>query len=92
MLLNTLIRQCTGCVEELNASTKVKETTCGGFLCSQKDCLKSLKISPSLALYSFMHILSMTVDCPENIIVPALKQDPNWAHHLDRQQVRCIFN
>ncbi|XP_014469110.1 PREDICTED: uncharacterized protein LOC106741512 [Dinoponera quadriceps] len=92
MLLTTLMRQNVGltCVDVDNEATdKPKEDrmSCGGFLCSGSACDKSLKITSTLALYSLFHILVMTVNEPERVIIPVLKQDPNWSNYLDRQQV-----
>ncbi|XP_050458079.1 uncharacterized protein LOC126854933 [Cataglyphis hispanica] len=91
MLLKTLIRQNVGftSVDEcdtLDKSKKDKES-CGGFLCNGSACDKSLKITSALALYSLSHVLVITVNEPESVIIPALKQDPNWSNYLDRQQV-----
>ncbi|XP_072761296.1 uncharacterized protein [Anoplolepis gracilipes] len=91
MLLKTLVRQNVGftSVDECDALDKSKkgEKSCGGFLCSGSACDKSLKITSALALYSLSHVLVVTVNEPERVIIPALKQDPNWSNYLDRQQV-----
>jgi len=94
MLLKTLVRQNTGftCIDDSDAIDKSKkdEKSCGGFLCSGSACDKSLKLTSALALYSLFHISVVTVNEPEQVIIPALKQDPNWSNYLDRQQV-CAF-
>lgn len=91
MLLVTLVRQNVGftCVDENDVADKARmdQMSCGGFLCSGSACDKSLKITSALALYSLFHILVITVNEPEHVIIPALKQDPNWSNYLDRQQV-----
>ncbi|KAI4500810.1 hypothetical protein M0802_004021 [Mischocyttarus mexicanus] len=69
-----------------NKSLKDK-TNCGGFLCSELSCKKLSRISGNLGLFSLTYILAVSVNKPENVIIPALKQDPNWANYLDRQQV-----
>jgi len=95
MLLKTLIRQNAGftCVEDngaIGSEMRSAVKTCGGFLCNGSACDKSLKITPALALYSLSYVLAVTVNEPENVIIPALKQDPKWSNYLDRQQV-CSF-
>lgn len=91
MLLKTLVRQNAGLtsVDDSDAIDKSKEDgkSCSGFLCNGSACNKSLKLTPALALYSLFHILVITVNEPERVIIPALKQDPNWSNYLDRQQV-----
>ncbi|XP_032680366.1 uncharacterized protein LOC116848405 isoform X2 [Odontomachus brunneus] len=89
MLLKTLVRQTTGftCVDDTADKSKKEQMSCSGFLCNGSACDKSLKITPTLALYSLFHILVVTVNELEHIIIPALKQDPNWSNYLDRQQV-----
>ncbi|XP_011881191.1 PREDICTED: uncharacterized protein LOC105569377 [Vollenhovia emeryi] len=91
MLLKTLIRQNVGvtCVDDTDAADRSKsdERSCSGFLCSGSACDKTLKITSALALYSFFHVLVVTVNEPEHVIISALKQDPNWSNYLDRQQV-----
>ncbi|EFN85448.1 uncharacterized protein LOC105182315 [Harpegnathos saltator] len=91
MLLRSLVRQNVGvtCVDDNDASDKSKkdQLSCGGFLCSGSSCDKSLKITSALTLYSLFHVLVVTVNEPEHIIIPALKQDLNWSNYLDRQQV-----
>ncbi|XP_018341255.1 PREDICTED: uncharacterized protein LOC108747869 isoform X1 [Trachymyrmex septentrionalis] len=91
MLLKTLVRQNVGvtCVDDSDAAEKSKtgERSCSGFLCSNSACDKTLKITSALVLYSLFHILVVTVNEPEHVIIPALKQDPNWSNYLDRQQV-----
>lgn len=95
MLLKTLVRQNMGFtfVDEYDAVDKSKknEKSCGGFLCSGSACDKSLKITSALALYSLSHVLVVTVNEPERVIIPALKQDSNWSNYLDRQQVECFY-
>lgn len=95
MLLKTLVRQNVSftSVDECDALDKSQkgEKSCGGFLCSGSACDKSLKISSALALYSLFHVLVVTVNEPEHVIIPALKQDPNWSNYLDRQQVLCFY-
>lgn len=92
MLLKTLIRQNVGvtCVDDNDVTDKSKRS-CSGFLCSGSACDKTLKITSVLALYSLFHILVVTVNEPEHVIIPALKQDPNWSNYLDRQQVVCFY-
>ncbi|XP_067206507.1 uncharacterized protein [Linepithema humile] len=91
MLLKTLVRQNVGftCVDDSDAIDKSKkdDKSCGGFLCNGSACNKSLKLTSALALYSLFHILVITVNEPEQVIIPALKQDANWSNYLDRQQV-----
>ncbi|XP_015188983.1 PREDICTED: uncharacterized protein LOC107073068 isoform X3 [Polistes dominula] len=103
LLLNTLVRKCIGFTseEENFTMTKVKstnnkdgnnknekiKTNCDGFLCSESSCKKLAKISTNLGLFSLTYILAVSVNEPEDVIIPALKQDPNWANYLDRQQV-----
>ncbi|XP_018401787.1 PREDICTED: uncharacterized protein LOC108778955 [Cyphomyrmex costatus] len=91
MLLKTLVSQNMGvtCVDDSDAVGKSKknEKSCSGFLCSSSACDKTLKITSSLTLYSLFHVLVVTVNKPEHVIVPALKQDPNWSNYLDRLQV-----
>ncbi|XP_071558018.1 uncharacterized protein [Temnothorax nylanderi] len=91
MLLKTLIRQNVGvmCMDDNDAANRSKsdERSCSGFLCSESACDKTLKITSTLALYSLFHVLVVTVNEPEHVIIPALKQDPNWSNYLDRQQV-----
>jgi len=94
MLLKTLVRQNMGvtCVDDSDAADKSKkdERSCSGFLCSELACDKTLKITSTVVLYSLFHILVVTVNEPEHVIIPALKQDPNWSNYLDRQQVVCF--
>lgn len=94
MLLKTLVRQNVGftSVDECDILDKSKkgEESCDGFLCNGSACDKSLKITSALALYSLSHVLVITVNEPESVIIPALKQDPNWSNYLDRQQV-CML-
>lgn len=100
MLLKTLVRQNVGftCVDDNDAADKSRkhQMSCSGFLCSGLTCDKALKITSTLALYSLFHILVVTVNEPEYVIIPALKQDPNWSNYLDRQQVarfyKMLFN
>ncbi|XP_071630435.1 uncharacterized protein [Temnothorax longispinosus] len=91
MLLKTLIRQNVGvmCMDDNDAANRSKsdERSCSGFLCSESACDKTLKITSTPALYSLFHVLVVTVNEPEHVIIPALKQDPNWSNYLDRQQV-----
>ncbi|XP_011340540.1 uncharacterized protein LOC105281186 isoform X2 [Ooceraea biroi] len=91
MLLKTLIRQNVGftCIDDSDAvgESRNVEKSCSGFLCNGSACDKSLKITSALALYSLFHVLVVTVNEPENIIIPALKQDTNWSNYLDKQQV-----
>lgn len=91
MLLKTLVRQNVGvtCVDDSDAADKSKrdERSCSGFLCSGSACDKPLKITSDLTLYSLFHALVVTVNEPEHVIIPALKQDPDWSNYLDRQQV-----
>ncbi|KAH0946009.1 hypothetical protein HN011_005249 [Eciton burchellii] len=91
MLLKTLIRQNTGftCMDDNGAISEMKSAgkSCGGFLCNGSACDKSPRITPALALYSLSYVLMVTVNEPEYVIIPALKQDPNWSNYLDRQQV-----
>ncbi|XP_077267572.1 uncharacterized protein LOC143900281 isoform X2 [Temnothorax americanus] len=91
MLLKTLIRQNVGvmCMDDNDAANRSKsdERSCDGFLCCESACDKTLKITSTLALYSLFHVLVVTVNEPEHVIIPALKQDPNWSNYLDRQQV-----
>ncbi|XP_043499356.1 uncharacterized protein LOC122522360 isoform X2 [Polistes fuscatus] len=103
LLLNTLVRKCIGFTSEEENLTITKEkltnnkegnnknekikTNCGGFLCSESSCKKLSKISANLGLFSLTYILAVSVNKPEDVIIPALKQDPNWANYLDRQQV-----
>lgn len=91
MLLKTLVRQNIGftCVDDNNVTdnSKRNEKSCNGFLCNGSTCDKSLKITSALTLYSLFYILVVTVNKPEHVIIPALKQDPNWSNYLDRQQV-----
>lgn len=95
MLLKTLIRQNVGvtCVDDSDVIDKSRrdERSCSGFLCSGSACDKTLKITSALALYSLFHMLVVTVNEPEHVIIPALKQDPNWSNYLDRQQVKCFY-
>lgn len=95
MLLKTLVRQNVGvtCVDDSDAAEKSKtnERSCSGFLCSSSACDKTLKITSALALYSLFHVLVITVNKPEHVIIPALKQDSNWSNYLDRQQVVCFY-
>jgi len=95
MLLKTLIRQNTGftCMDDNGAISEMKSAgkSCGGFLCNGSACDKSPRITPALALYSLSYVLMVTVNEPEYVIIPALKQDPNWSNYLDRQQVVCSF-
>lgn len=95
MLLKTLVRQNVGitCVDDSDTADKSKrdEKSCSGFLCSGSACDKTLKITSALALYSLFHVLVVTVNEPEHVIIPALKQDPNWSNYLDRQQVVCFY-
>ncbi|XP_039311837.1 uncharacterized protein LOC105194760 isoform X2 [Solenopsis invicta] len=90
MLLKTLVRQNVGvtCVDDdvVNKSKK-GEKSCSGFLCNGSACDKELKITSTLVLYSLFHVLVVTVNEPEHVIILALKQDPNWSSYLDRQQV-----
>lgn len=94
MLLKTLIRQNVGvtCMDDSDTVDKSKrnEKSCNGFLCSESACDKTLKITAALALYSLFHVLVVTVNEPVHVIIPALKQDPNWSNYLDRQQVGCF--
>lgn len=97
LLLKTLIRQNLGftCMDASDAiaESRIVEKSCNGFLCNGSACDKSLKITSDLALYSLFHVLVVTVNEPENVIIPALKQDPNWSNYLDRQQVcLCFFD
>lgn len=91
MLLKTLIRQNVGftCMDDSDIVDKSKKDKkgCNGFLCSGSACDKSLKITSSLALYSLFHVLVVTINEPEHVIIPALEQDTNWSNYLDRQQV-----
>ncbi|XP_070150031.1 uncharacterized protein [Polyergus mexicanus] len=91
MLLKTLVRQNVGftSVDKCDILDKSKkgEESCGGFLCNGSACDKSLKITSALALYSLSHVLVITVNESERVIIPALKQDPNWSNYLDKQQV-----
>lgn len=95
MLLKTLVRQNVGftSMDECDALDKLMkdEKSCGGFLCSGSACDKSLKITSALALYSLFHVLVVTVNEPKRVIIPALKQDPNWSNYLDRQQVEYFY-
>lgn len=96
MLLNTLVCQTVGftCVDKndtIYKSKKDADAGCNGFLCSGSTCDKSLKVTPTTALYSLFHVLVISVNEPEHIIVPALKQDLNWSNYLDRQQVTCVL-
>ncbi|KAG7213003.1 hypothetical protein KM043_002340 [Ampulex compressa] len=90
ILLKNLVRQCIGLTikncEEIEGRSS-EEKGCGGFLCSDSTCDRSLKISPPLALYSLTHVLAVTANDPESVIISALKQDPDWPNYLDRQQV-----
>lgn len=94
MLLKTLVRQNVGvtCVDDdvVNKSKK-GEKSCSGFLCNGSACDKELKITSTLVLYSLFHVLVVTVNEPEHVIILALKQDPNWSSYLDRQQVVCFY-
>ncbi|KAK2583104.1 hypothetical protein KPH14_009131 [Odynerus spinipes] len=99
ILLKTLVRRCVGFTSDQKSMTTTTvtkkhgkketsgETNCGGFLCSESACQKLSTISGSLGLYSLSYILAISVNDPEHIIIPALKEDPNWANYLDRQQV-----
>ncbi|XP_011634048.1 uncharacterized protein LOC105425139 isoform X1 [Pogonomyrmex barbatus] len=91
MLLQTLVRQNVGvvCIDNSDVADRSKkdEKSCSGFLCSGSACDKTLKITSALALYSLFHVLVVTVNEPEHVIIPALKQDPNWSNYLNRQQV-----
>ncbi|XP_046837057.1 uncharacterized protein LOC124432294 isoform X1 [Vespa crabro] len=103
MLLNMLVRKCVGFTSDQNSlimkkneSTNKKgnnknelynEKNCGGFLCQESGCKKLSTISPNLGLFSLTYILAIIVNDPEDVIMPALKKDPNWANYLDRQQV-----
>ncbi|XP_043683631.1 uncharacterized protein LOC122636472 isoform X1 [Vespula pensylvanica] len=103
MLLNVLVRKCVGFTSDQNLiitrrnETMIKDgnnknelynqKNCGGFLCSESSCKKLSTISPNLGLFSLTYILAIIVNDPEDVIIPALKQDPNWANYLDRQQV-----
>lgn len=91
MLLKALMRQNVGftCIDDSDAIDKSQkdDKSCGGFLCNGSACNKSLKLTSTSALYSLFHILVVTVNEPEQVIIPALKQDPNWSNYLDRQQV-----
>lgn len=94
MLLKTLIRQNVGVAcddSDVTDKSKGDGRSCSGFLCSGSACDKTLKITSALALYSLFHILVVTVNEPEHVIIPALKQDPNWSTYLDRQQVVCFY-
>ncbi|OAD53553.1 hypothetical protein WN48_09770 [Eufriesea mexicana] len=91
ILLNTLIHKCDKftCENDFENFEKFKlnEKNCGGFLCSSITCNPSMKITPELSLYSLMYILTYVAHDPGNVIVPALKQDPEWCNYLNRQQV-----
>lgn len=95
MVLKTLVRQNVGftCLDDGDATDKSRneKQSCGGFLCSGLACDKSLKITSALALYSLFHILVVTVNKPERVIISALKQDPYWSNYLNRQQVGVCF-
>lgn len=70
-----------------NKNESYDRKNCGGFLCDESSCKKLSTITPNSGLFSLMNVLGIIVDDPENVIMPALKRDPNWADYLDRQQV-----
>ncbi|XP_076629595.1 uncharacterized protein LOC143345892 isoform X1 [Colletes latitarsis] len=91
ILLNTLIRDCNNFTSEDYfddlEQLRINGKNCGGFLCNSTTCYGTLKVTSALSLYSLVHILTCIAQEPGRVIVPALKQNPNWSNYLDRQQV-----
>ncbi|XP_076239255.1 uncharacterized protein LOC143182247 isoform X2 [Calliopsis andreniformis] len=91
MLLNTLVHECDDFTSEDYFDNleklRVDGKSCGGFLCDNATCDRSLKITSSTCLYSIVYILTCIAQEPGHVIVPALKQYHEWSRYLDRQQV-----
>lgn len=91
ILLNTLIHECADFTseDEFNNLEKLRVggKCCGGFLCNDATCDRSLQITSVTSLYSLMYILTCIAEEPGHVIVPALMQHHEWSRYLDRQQV-----
>lgn len=96
MLLSHLVETCSDIRQEMpnfskyNAGDDYKINECTGFLCAGCDN-GELDSSPSLCLFSLMYISVITEIDPADIIVPALKCDPQWSDCLGKHQVSIRY-
>ncbi|KAJ8673920.1 hypothetical protein QAD02_005182 [Eretmocerus hayati] len=101
ILLRLLMRQCIGqnmpskprprkvsSVYKNSIEDKDEGNTCGGFLCAGISCKRSLLLTPVSGLHALVYVLTGIGGCePRQVVLPAIKLDPGWSGHLDRQQV-----